>query len=311
MIASEYDELDRELGDLADERAARKRAGGVRMLPIMVGVVSLFALGGIVWYAYTQGVREGSEVAAPLLRPDSPAKETPDDPGGRQIAGAELGVYDVVNGADGATRPSVERILPEPEEPQSLPTRAPQPVPEAQAPAAPAPPPVDSGGQTAAAPAQRQPIPEPGAQQAAPLPDASLAAPSAPPPRPRPPTHCPLCRSRAAARGGRNQDSPPRGGERSGPSSAPSASARRAASAGVVEAQREPRPRGAAPLRAGRRRPPPGGRARSRSAHRRTRRGRPWKRPSSESPPERSSRLGRVSSTGPHGEHMRPLLRDS
>ncbi|MEC9266457.1 MAG: SPOR domain-containing protein [Pseudomonadota bacterium] len=182
MIASEYDELDRELGDLADERAARKRAGGVRMLPIMVGVVSLFALGGIVWYAYTQGVREGSEVAAPLLRPDSPAKETPDDPGGRQIAGAELGVYDVVNGADGATRPSVERILPEPEEPQSLPTRAPQPVPEAQAPAAPAPPPVDSGGQTEAAPAQRQPIPEPGAQQAAPLPDASLAAPSAPPP---------------------------------------------------------------------------------------------------------------------------------
>lgn len=182
MIASEYDELDRELGDLADERAARKRAGGVRVLPIMVGVVSLFALGGIVWYAYTQGVREGSEVAAPLLRPDSPAKETPDDPGGRQIAGAELGVYDVVNGADGTNRPNVERILPEPEEPKALPTQPPQPVPETQAPAAPSAA-QGAGGSTQStsdSSAQRQPIPQP--EQTAPLPDESLAAPSAPPP---------------------------------------------------------------------------------------------------------------------------------
>lgn len=185
MIASEYDELDRELGDLADERAARKRAGGVRILPIMVGVVSLFALGGIVWYAYTQGVREGSEVAAPLLRPDAPAKETPDDPGGRQIAGAELGVYDVVNGADGTSRPNVERILPEPEEPQALPTQPPQTVPETRTPAAPQPPAAqgaDGGAQatTDATTQQRQPIPQP--EQSAPLPDESLAAPAAPPP---------------------------------------------------------------------------------------------------------------------------------
>lgn len=130
MLATEYDELDRELGGLDDERGAKARGGGsgLRILPIVVGVVSLLALGGIIWYAYTQGVREGSEDAAPLLRPDGQAKAEPDDPGGRVVAGTDMGIYDCVNGDCDTTPQNAEIILPRPEEPLAPPTAPPPTV---------------------------------------------------------------------------------------------------------------------------------------------------------------------------------------
>jgi septal ring-binding cell division protein DamX len=168
MIASEYDELDRELGGLDDARPRRGGdGGGLRLLPILVGVVSLLALGGIVWYAYSQGVREGSETAAPLLRPDGPAKEVPADPGGRQIVGTDLDVYDRVDGQSapqGDIPEGAERLLPQPEEPIIPPAQP-------EAPAAPA--------ETAAGESGRAPVPAPETPS---LPDPELAAPEAPPP---------------------------------------------------------------------------------------------------------------------------------
>lgn len=174
MIATEYDELDRELGALSSERGGA-RSTGLRVLPIVVGVVTLLALGGIVWYAYSQGVREGTEAAAPLLRPDSQAKVDPVDPGGRQIPGTELKVYTAI-GDDGEERP-VERLLPPPEEPRAPPAApevasTPPPsndfIPSQQAPAAS----NASGAETEG----RAPIPAPD------LPDSSLAPPVEPPP---------------------------------------------------------------------------------------------------------------------------------
>lgn len=177
MIATEYDELDRELGALGSDRG-NARSTGLRVLPIVVGVVTLLALGGIVWYAYSQGVREGTEAAAPLLRPDSQAKVDPVDRGGRQIPGTELKVYTAI-GDDGEERP-VERLLPPPEEP-----RAPPAAPEVSATPTPAPPPssgTDFAPSERAATASaaesegRAPIPAPE------LPDTSLAPPVEPPP---------------------------------------------------------------------------------------------------------------------------------
>ncbi len=173
MIATEYDELDRELGELGDEPGADRKKSGLRLLPIAVGVVSLLTLGGIIWYAYSQGVREGSETAAPLLMPEGTAKEPPLNPGGREIAGTELGIYDRVSG-DQETA-SVERILPPPEEPRSPPVdilqNAPAGTPN-KAPAAPTEPSAPSTTTGSDASATRAPVPAP---------DAVLAQPTAPP----------------------------------------------------------------------------------------------------------------------------------
>lgn len=181
MLATEYDELDRELGGLDDERGARARSGGggLRVLPIVVGVVSLLALSGIIWYAYTQGVREGSEVAAPTLRPDGEAKVEPDEPGGRVVAGTDMGIYDCVNGDCDTTPQNAEIILPRPEEPLAPPT-APPPA-AVQPPPPPAEtvqssPPVDTTPVVEAT--TRAPVPEPNAPEI----PANLNVPDATPP---------------------------------------------------------------------------------------------------------------------------------
>jgi len=78
-MASELDELDKELADLEGsegEKPAAKK-GGAKTLPIVVAAFALLSFGGIVFYAYHQGVRSGSEDAAPLLTPDGIAKIQP------------------------------------------------------------------------------------------------------------------------------------------------------------------------------------------------------------------------------------------
>ena len=173
MIATEYDELDRELGELDGRRGAGRAArSGFRILLLAVGILSLFALGGIVWYAYSQGVREGSETAAPLLRPDTPAKAAPEDPGGRKISGIDLEVYSRVNGKDSAPA-SIERILPPPEEPK-IPLR--QTAPSASVPSRTRPEKSATVPAVAKAPARRELVPAPE------VPDPKLAAPTIPPP---------------------------------------------------------------------------------------------------------------------------------
>lgn len=200
MIANEYDELDRELGQISEGRPSS--GGGLRILPIVIGVVSLLALGGIVWYAYSQGVREGSEVAAPVLRPDSPAKVAPEDRGGREIAGTNLDVYDRISGAESGSAVGsgagaqtaaarVERILPPPEEP-TLPVQTGSAAVEsgvsgtvtgtvalAESPTAPVSPASPASPNTATRPL----VPEPSTTRpAAATPEPALAAPVDPPP---------------------------------------------------------------------------------------------------------------------------------
>lgn len=126
-MSANIDDLDRELASLDAGREDRiggvaGLGGGLRLLPIAVLVVALVAVGAVVWYAYNQGVKSGSEEAAPLLRPEGPAKVQPDDPGGLRIPHTDKSVYDTVSG-DGGAETKVERILPPPEEPR-LPSRS-------------------------------------------------------------------------------------------------------------------------------------------------------------------------------------------
>ncbi len=166
-MSRELDELDREFADLeegsAESRMARR--GGARLLPIAVAVIALAVFGGIVWYAYNQGVRSGSEEAAPLLAPEGEAKVAPEDPGGLEVEHTDKQVYDRISG-DEADGESVERILPPPEDPMNPPEGESGAAPEVQSPEIPS---ITESE-------------EEGAGEEPPLPDEKLAEPGQDPP---------------------------------------------------------------------------------------------------------------------------------
>lgn len=124
-MSNELDDLERELNalerDQPEIRASKNgRSGnrGFRILPILVAVLGLSGVGGVVYYAYTSGVKQGSEVAAPLLTPDGPAKVKPEDPGGVIVPHRDKSIYGVLEGENAVeTVDQVEVLLPPPEDP--------------------------------------------------------------------------------------------------------------------------------------------------------------------------------------------------
>ncbi|RED51032.1 SPOR domain-containing protein [Aestuariispira insulae] len=121
-MSKELDELDRELSGLERQQLSSASKGGMKVLPIAVALVALTSFGGVIWYAYNQGVRSGSEEAAPLLTPEGAAKVQPQDPGGLQIPHQDKLVYNQVEPNQDDTK--IERLLPPPEQPK----RPPEPV---------------------------------------------------------------------------------------------------------------------------------------------------------------------------------------
>jgi hypothetical protein len=91
---------------------------------LLTGAVAFLALAGftvVVWYAYTLGIRAGTESVAPLIRADGrPTKIRPEQPGGMQIPHQDKEIYDTI--APEEDRPRVENILPPPEAPLPRPT---------------------------------------------------------------------------------------------------------------------------------------------------------------------------------------------
>jgi len=87
----------------------------------MSAVVVLFAVAGffgLAWYAYKSGSEgEVADKDVELVKADkAPVKEAPANPGGMQIPNQDKTIYGLVNGNKGE-KPTVERILPPPEEP--------------------------------------------------------------------------------------------------------------------------------------------------------------------------------------------------
>lgn len=144
-----------------------------RALGIFVASFALAAFAGVVWYAYDQGLRRGTETTAPLIKADPrPAKLRPDQPGGLQVPNQDKLVYEAMRPGDGET-PKVERLLPPPERPVAPPPPPPPPVAQATPSAeAPVPPP---------APAAVAPVQLPSSTASAtPAPTAQAAASPAP-----------------------------------------------------------------------------------------------------------------------------------
>jgi len=127
--------------------------GKGRGLTILAAVLAVTAFAGVVWYAYDQGRRIGSETAAPLIKADTgPSKVRPASPGGMQVPHQDKLVLDDLGSGRGAQNGEgrVERLLPPPE----VPVPSPEPLPDAPA--------AGSGSDSATvaiAPAQPAPTP--------------------------------------------------------------------------------------------------------------------------------------------------------
>lgn len=160
---------------------------------VFAGAIIIF--GGIIFYAYNQGMRAGTESVAPILRADtSPTKIRPEQPGGMEVPHQDKLVYDRLNPASNAPPGEVERLLPPPEAPMERP-RAEMAEPAEDMPMA-----EEGEGAVAAMreapaeePAYRQPAPQP-APQPVPsyAPPVATPAPAPPPQQPaRTPTPAP------------------------------------------------------------------------------------------------------------------------
>ena len=112
-----------------DKKNNKPSVGAVRrLLPMLLSVVTLVGFASVIWYAYNTGIREGSEFAAPILKPDGPSKVAPANPGGQRIADQDKLVYGKIDKSTEGRR--TERLLPPPEKLLPVPiARKPPPVP--------------------------------------------------------------------------------------------------------------------------------------------------------------------------------------
>lgn len=149
--------------DFVDDEAPPRRSS--RVLPIVVASLAIFGFVVIVYYAYQQGIRAGTEQNPPVIKAEEgPSKVRPASPGGMEVPNQGMKVYELgKSGTQQAAAPGgVERILPKAEEPMPRPPAPPEPA-------------------TIAAPAS---APQPGSSQASPSqsgpPSVPAASPSAP-----------------------------------------------------------------------------------------------------------------------------------
>lgn len=184
------------------EAEAPPRRRGIINAAIVAGGLAVF--GGIIFYAYNQGMRAGTESVAPILRADtSPTKIKPENPGGMEVPNQDKLIYDRLN-PGGTETGQVERLLPPPEAPMQRPQAEPVLPPEegempmaeagegqvtAHAPPQPLYPPQQQQPAPGAVPQQQQPAYQPTTPAPQPLYQPQQQAPATAPPvvqQPRP-----------------------------------------------------------------------------------------------------------------------------
>ncbi len=120
-MARRSDKLREELAAL-DQDVIRDRGATRRMhkvIPAIGAFVAMVGFGTVTWYAYNQGIIEGSEEAAPYLRPKGALKAPPSNPGGVDVPNRDKYVFNTLEQREDDQK--VEHLLPPPEQPKELP----------------------------------------------------------------------------------------------------------------------------------------------------------------------------------------------
>ena len=125
-MARRADKLREELAALDQEVGTAPPSGRQmhKAIPVAIAFVALFSFGGMTWYAYNQGILEGSEEAAPYLKPSGPLKIAPSSPGGVEVPNRDKFVYNRLEKREDDQK--VERLLPPPEQPKQPPVTQPE-----------------------------------------------------------------------------------------------------------------------------------------------------------------------------------------
>jgi len=124
MRARRSDPLNDELtalDELEDEIRRPKKRSLSLIVPLLITMIVMTGGVTIAWYSYTAGIKEGSEGAAPLLKPKGPMKVAPANPGGLAIPHQDKTVFNAIDGR--GKEQGVERLLPPPEKPMSIPVK--------------------------------------------------------------------------------------------------------------------------------------------------------------------------------------------
>lgn len=124
MRARRSDPLNDELtalDELEDEIRRPKKRSLSLIVPLLITMIVMTGGVTIAWYSYTAGIKEGSEGAAPLLKPKGPMKVAPENPGGLAIPHQDKTVFNSLDGR--GKEKGVERLLPPPEKPMSIPVK--------------------------------------------------------------------------------------------------------------------------------------------------------------------------------------------
>jgi len=120
-------------GLYADPRDEEADPPPRRVLRIVGALLIMALFAGGLWFAYVEGARHmagtGGSGDIPLIRADTrPMKVKPSEPGGMPIPDRDMLIY-------GQNRPTVEHLLPPPEQPMALPPPPPATTSPARAPA--------------------------------------------------------------------------------------------------------------------------------------------------------------------------------
>lgn len=114
-MGNSEDSIEVELTAIDREAVTPSAKSVIRLILVGIAFAALVAFAGVVWYAYNTGIREGSEFAAPVLKPKGPSKTAPQSPGGENVPHRNKKVYSLIDKSPISN--SVERFAPPPENP--------------------------------------------------------------------------------------------------------------------------------------------------------------------------------------------------
>ena len=109
-MGNSEDSIEVELTAIDREAVTPSAKSVIRLILVGIAFAALVAFAGVVWYAYNTGIREGSEFAAPVLKPKGPSKTAPQSPGGENVPHRNKKVYSLIDKSPISN--SVERFAP-------------------------------------------------------------------------------------------------------------------------------------------------------------------------------------------------------